>query len=457
MPLVDDRDFLIICPNSHYLNSFSNSLPNQANNPIFAETFENAALIQAMDSIQTFISRIILLVGVLLAGSVTVVAQGDPEQSQNVDSQEEGVYDPTNTAFHHISDQNVFSLGFYDVPLPVILYAPGHGVSTFLSSRFGIGENGNGTLAVDRYVLVEGRVRRVADDSFPLGEVSISEDSFDFRTEVKPDGSEGEIVYLHHEGEVYRLDNTSTLDGGLLGGGLTSFYDFSPTKNVIFMIAVMVFLLWVFRKAAKRYEEDALRAPKGVQSLLEVMFIFIRDEIAKPFLGPDYMRFLPYLMTLFFLIFSINLFGQIPFLGSPNVTGNLTFTLMLAVVTMLVVSFNGTKMFWQNTLWMPGLPGFVKPILSVVEILGMIIKPLTLTLRLAANMTAGHIMMVIFVSMLFIFNDAGRNLVGSVPGLLLAGPLSMFMMALELIVISVQAFVFTILSASYIGAAIAKE
>src|SRR5690625_6126686 len=112
------------------------------------------------------------------------------------------------------------------------------------------------------------------------------------------------------------------------------------------------------------------------------MFIFIRDEIAKPFLGPDYMRFLPYLMTLFFLIFSINLFGQIPFLGSPNVTGNLTITFMLAVVTMLVVSFNGTKMFWQNTIWIPGMPGFVKTIFSVVEILGRIIKSFTLILSL---------------------------------------------------------------------------
>lgn len=427
------------------------------NSPIFAETFENAALIQAMDSIRTFISKIIFPVCLLFTCNVMTFAQETGGRTEPVDIQDDGDYDPANTAFHHISDHNVFSLGFYDVPLPMILYAPGEGVSVFLSSKFGIGAHGNGMKAVDQYVLVEGRVRRVAEGDFPKGEVSLKEDSFVFKTEVKPDGAEGEVVYLEHEGKTYRLDNTSTLDGGLLGGGMTSFYDFSPTKNVVFMLVVMIFLLWVFRKAARRYEEDALRAPKGVQSLLEVMFIFIRDEIAKPFLGPDYLRFLPFLMTLFFLIFSINLFGQIPFFGSPNVTGNLTFTLMLALVTMAVVSINGTKTFWQHTLWMPGLPGFVKPILSVVEILGMIIKPLTLTLRLAANMTAGHIMIVIFVSMLFIFNDAGRNLTGSVPGLLMAAPLTMFMMALELIVISVQAFVFTILSASYIGSAIAKD
>src|SRR5690625_3491350 len=116
------------------------------NNSIFAVTYENAALIQVMDSIQTFISKIILLVGVLLAVSVTVVAQGESRKPQNVDSQEEGVYDPTNTAFHHISDQNVFSLGFYDVPLPVILYAPEHGEFMFLSFRFGICDNGNGSV-----------------------------------------------------------------------------------------------------------------------------------------------------------------------------------------------------------------------------------------------------------------------------------------------------------------------
>src|SRR5690625_679937 len=155
-----------------------------------------------MDSIQTFISKIILLVGVLLAGSVTVVAQGESGQPQNVDSQEEGVYDPTNTAFHHISDQNVFSLGFYDVPLPVILYAPEHGVSMFLRSRFGIGEHGNGTVAVDRYVLVEGRVRRVADESFPMGEISVDDDSFDFRTEVKPDRSEEHTSELQSRGHL---------------------------------------------------------------------------------------------------------------------------------------------------------------------------------------------------------------------------------------------------------------
>src|SRR5690625_8019899 len=130
-----------------------------------------------MDSIQTFISKIILLVGVLLAGSVTVVAQGESGQPQNVDSQEEGVYDPTNTAFHHISDQNVFSLGFYDVPLRVILYAPEHGVSMFLSSRFGIGEHGSGTVAVDRYGLVHGRAGRPVDESFPGGVSSAGGDS----------------------------------------------------------------------------------------------------------------------------------------------------------------------------------------------------------------------------------------------------------------------------------------
>jgi F-type H+-transporting ATPase subunit a len=164
--------------------------------------------------------------------------------------------------------------------------------------------------------------------------------------------------------------------------------------------------------------------------------------------------YLPFLMTLFFLILTLNFIGQVPFFGNPNVTGNLTFTLALAVVTFFVVNLSGKKAYWQHTLWMPGVPVFVKPILTIVEFMGLILKPIVLTLRLAANLTAGHIMIVIFVSLLFIFNNAGQNMLGSVPGLLLSAPLTMFMMALEIIVSLVQAFVFTILTASYIGAAI---
>lgn len=394
---------------------------------------------------------ILFLVGIM--SPQNGYSQSESEESHSEDKLEE-VYDPANTAFHHISDQNVFSLGFAQIPLPMILYSKADGWNTFSSGQFGIGHHGNGHYAIDRYVLVEGVVRKITDGSFPMGKVELNDHPFDFGKEKMPDGAEAEVVYLQHGGETYQLDNKSTLDGGLLGGGLTSFYDFSITKNIVTMLLVMLLLFWVFRSAARKYQENALQAPKGVQSVLEPIFIFIRDDVAKPFLGASYLKYLPFLMTLFFLILTLNFIGQVPFFGNPNVTGNLTFTLALAVVTFFVVNLSGKKAYWQHTLWMPGVPVFVKPILTIVEFMGLILKPIVLTLRLAANLTAGHIMIVIFVSLLFIFNNAGQNMLGSVPGLLLSAPLTMFMMALEIIVSLVQAFVFTILTASYIGAAI---
>ncbi len=380
-------------------------------------------------------------------------SQGEPVESHSEDLLEEG-YDPTNTTLHHISDQNVFSLGFAQIPLPTILYSKEDGWSFFSSGQFGIGHHGNGHHSYNKYVLVEGSVRRITDAGFPMGKVELGDHPFTFETEEMPDGAEAEVAYLHQDGNTYPLDNKSTLDAGLLGGGLTSFYDFSMTKNVVTMILVMILLFWLFRTAARRYEKNALQAPKGVQSVLEPIFIFIRDDVAKPFLGGAYLKYLPFLMTLFFLILTLNLIGQIPFIGNPNVTGNLTFTLALALVTFIVTNINGKKAYWQHTLWMPGVPVFVKPILSIVEFIGLFLKPIVLTLRLAANITAGHVMIVIFVSLLFIFNDAGQNMAGTAPGLLLSTALTMFMMALEILVALVQAFVFTILAASYIGAAI---
>lgn len=365
-------------------------------------------------------------------------------------------FDPANTAFHHISDQNIFSLGIADLPLPCFFYSKDGGWSVFMSSKFGIGHHGNGHNAVDGYVLVEGIARRIMDKDFPAGVVALGDHPYSHHM-VTVEGKEKEQVVLHHEGKEYVLENKSTLDGGLLGGGLTSFYDFSLTKNAVTLLVIAGLLVFVFVSIAKRYKEDALRAPKGVQSFMEPIIVFIRDEVAKPFLGHKWQKFLPFLLSLFFLIFALNLFGQIPFLGNANVTGNLTFTLTLAVVAFFVVNLNGKKDYWQHVLWMPGVPTPVKLILTPVEIMGVFIKPLTLMLRLAANITAGHMIIVIFVSLIFVFNEAGQNMVGSIPGLALSIPLTLFMMAIELLVALVQAFVFTILTASYLGAAIEEH
>ena len=139
------------------------------------------------------------------------------------------------------------------------------------------------------------------------------------------------------------------------------------------------------------------------------MFVFIQDEVVKPFLGDKWKKFLPFLMTLFFFILGLNLFGQIPFLGGSNVTGNLAFTAVLAIAAFIITNINGNAHYWEHIFWMPGVPAWVKTILTPVEALGVLIKPLTLMLRLFANITAGHMVIIIFVSLIFVFGKSGAN------------------------------------------------
>ncbi len=362
-------------------------------------------------------------------------------------------YNPSGVAFHHIADANAFHIfGDLYIPLPCILYAPEEGLSVFMSSAFEFGHHGDGKKAVDGYVLHEGVVMRVADSSFPKEAVAI--ECFTSR-EAEKDGKAVEIYQVVYEGQCYDLDKKSSFDGGILGGGISSYYDFSVTKNVFTMLLTVILLFFVFTGVAKAYRTRAGQAPKGMQSVMEPVFLFIRDEVAIPFLGHKYERYLPFLMSVFFFILGLNLIGQIPFFpGSGNVTGNLAVTSVLAIFTFLVTNLSGNKHYWEHTLWMPGVPAWIKIILTPVEIMGLFIKPITLMLRLFANITAGHIVIIIFVSLIFIFGDAGESVPGSVAGGVIAVPLTMFMMAIELLVAFIQAFVFCILSASYISAAI---
>ncbi|MBK9151275.1 MAG: F0F1 ATP synthase subunit A [Saprospiraceae bacterium] len=207
-------------------------------------------------------------------------------------------------------------------------------------------------------------------------------------------------------------------------------------------------------ECSKRYKASPDKAPTGIQALLEPMFLFIRDEVAIPFIGKKkYMKFLPLLMSIFFFILGLNLWGQVPFLGSTNVTGNLTVTMIMAVIVFIIVNINGNSHYWTHIFWMPGVPTFVKPLLSVVEFMSLFIKPLTLMLRLAGNISAGHIAILSFIGLIFIFGNSGESFGGGLIGTAMAVPLTLFMMAIELIVAFVQAFVFTLLTASYIGAA----
>ena len=378
-------------------------------------------------------------------------------------------YDAAETIMHHIADGNEFEIVHgVSIPLPVILFAPGHGWTVGMSTMFDHGHH-----AVDGYVMNHGRINRVADASFPQGHVVI-EDAHAIETyQYKADGGPivgeesddmgleelNEADFLLHDGEYYRLDRASAADAGLFGGGITSFYDFSITKNVFGMLLAALILIILFSIVGKGYEKRAGQAPSGVQGFMEPLFIFIREEVAKPMIGEKhYERFQPFIMSLFFFILVTNLLGLIPiFPGSANITGNLAVTMALAVLVFIVTNLNGKKDYWQHVFWMPGVPIFVKPILAVVEILGLFIKPFSLMIRLFANITAGHIIILALIGLVFVFGNSGESVGGATVGAIVGGAFTAFMNLIELLVAFLQAFIFAMLGASYIGAAVEEH
>ena len=362
-------------------------------------------------------------------------------------------FDPGKAAFHHISDQNIYSIGPLSIPLPCLMYVHGEGLDIFSSGKFHADGHGTGTHAYNGFIIHEGLVNRIADPAFPKGLVDLGEYNV-YVLKKTIEGKEREVVHACYDGKMWQAENRSTLDGGLFGGGMTSFTDFSPTKNVVSMILILLFAFFLFRKVANSYASREGMAPKGTQGFIEPIFLFIQDEVCKPFLGHKWEKFQPFIMSLFFFILFLNLFGQIPFLGGSNVTGALSVTLVLALFTFIIVTINGNKHYWEHIFWMPGVPAWVKSILTPVEFLGVFIKPLTLLLRLFGNITAGHMVIAIFVGLIFVFNNNGESIPATIGAGIGSTLLTMFMMAIELLVAFIQAFVFAILTASYIGAAI---
>jgi len=233
-------------------------------------------------------------------------------------------------------------------------------------------------------------------------------------------------------------------------------FDFSITKTVFAMLLSLVIMCLVFISVARTYRKHPNQAPKGLQSLLEPVILFVRDDIAKPSIGADrYARFMPFLLTVFFFILTNNIMGVIPlFPGGANVTGNIAVTMTLAVFTFIITSFSTDKNYWRHLVDMPGVPIWLKlpiPIMPFVEIFGVFIKPVVLMIRLFANITGGHIIILGFVSLIFIFGEKNVWLTG------IAGPFSflfmIFVYCLELLVAFLQAYVFTLLSALYFGMA----
>lgn len=232
--------------------------------------------------------------------------------------------------------------------------------------------------------------------------------------------------------------------------------DLSITKTVFAMFLSLIIMCLVFISIARTYRKHPNQAPKGLQSLLEPIILFVRDDIAKPSIGEErYARFMPFLLTVFFFILTNNIMGVIPiFPGGANVTGNIAVTMTLAVFTFVITTFSTDKYYWKHLIDMPGVPLWLKipiPLMPFVEIFGVFIKPVVLMIRLFANITGGHIVILGFVCLIFIFGEKSPWLTSIV------GPFSflfmIFVYMLELLVAFLQAYVFTLLSALYFGMA----
>lgn len=289
---------------------------------------------------------------------------------------------------HHIIDSHEwqFTEGV-SIPLPVILYSPDRGIEVFSSSRFH-----NENHEYNGYRLVHGETEMIVP-----------------------------------------VDESRTV------------YDFSITKNVACIILGSLLLIWIFTSVARAYKARGRdKAPRGLQSAMEVLVIFLRDEVVKPNIGPNYRKYLPYLLTLFFFILINNLLGLIP--GGANVTGNIAVTMTLALLTFIITHVNSNKHYWKHLVAPTGVPVALLPIMIPVEIVGVFMKPFSLMLRLFANITAGHIILLALFSLIFIFKSFVLAPVISV--------FILFMNFIEILVAFIQAFIFTLLSAMYIGSAI---
>jgi len=252
----------------------------------------------------------------------------------------------------------------------------------------------------------------------------------------------GNYYVLHHE-KIYKTDASGELTEGEHGHPTNVRpIDFSITKSVIGIMLVSLFMFVLFSSLAKSYAKNNGIA-SGVGRIFEPLVLYVRDEIAIPNIGEkNYKKYMSYLLTIFFFILFLNILGLMP-LGF-NVTGNIAITVSLAILTYIITTLTANKNYWGHIFWMPGVPTPMKFILAPIELLGTIIKPFSLMIRLYANMLAGHVVLMSIIGLMFIF----KSWIGSTLSFGLAFALSI----LEILVAFLQAYIFTMLSALYFGA-----
>ncbi|MCV9929723.1 F0F1 ATP synthase subunit A [Flavobacterium sp. LS1R49] len=256
-------------------------------------------------------------------------------------------------------------------------------------------------------------------------------------------------VINHHDGKIYRTDVSGKITEDEKTGFPTNVrpIDFSITKTVISILAAALLMIWLFSSLAKSYTKNGGIA-SGAGRIFEPVVLYIRDEIAIPNIGvKHYKKYMSYLLTIFFFVLFLNIFGLTP-LGI-NATGNLTITFSLAILTFLITNLTANKNYWSHIFWMPGVPKAMRIVLAPIELLGVFIKPFSLMIRLYANIFAGHIVLMSIISLMFIF----KSWIGSS----LSFGLSFVLSILEILVAFLQAYIFTMLSALYFGSAVEEH
>ncbi|OEK07259.1 ATP synthase F0 subunit A [Roseivirga misakiensis] len=360
----------------------------------------------------------LLIISVLIAlfsfsNSSNLLASSDSGDEQK----EEGA---TDFIMHHIADDyqwHIVTLGHTHVtiPLPMIIYDHGE-LKFFMSSDFY--DEHHEPIAHEGYMISHGKL-------------------------VRAEGGHG-AADSHGESDGHGSDDDHGAAADDHSEAKSDFLNLSITKNVASLLLSAVLMIVVFTSVAKRYK-NGVAAPKGLQSFFEPIIVFIRDDIAKVNIGADkYQRFMPYLLTLFFFILFNNLLGLTP--GAANLTGNIAVTLCLALFTFFITQFNGRKAYWMHILWTPGVPLPLRPIILVVEVIGIFTKPISLTLRLFASITAGHIVVLSIIGLGFILNSLALGVVGTL--------FSAIITVIEILVAMIQAYVFTLFSSMYIGQAV---
>lgn len=350
----------------------------------------------------SFLKQIFLLTALIFSSLLPVMAQDDEHHEGETTVAEHGKteegFNMGEMIMHHIKDEHGWEFAHgLKLHLPVILYTADRGLEVFSSKDFEEGKTHNG-YHID-----------------------------------------------HKTGQVHRLDSAGKADESV------KVWDFSITKNAASLLFSVALLILILGTVKSSFAKNRGGKPTGIQRFIEPLILFIRDEVAKPNLGPGYAKYLPYLLTVFFFILANNLLGLLP--GSANVTGNIAVTMVLAVIAFFVVNLSGNKHYWLHLVMPSGVPWWLLPLIIPIEVIGLFVKPVSLMIRLFANITAGHVIILSLLGLIFVANQLGGA--GTAWGLSpVVIAFTLFLNLIEVLVAFLQAYIFTLLTSMYIGSAI---